>query len=126
MRAATLLLLLLAACSVTTPLIDPKPFAAHVDKQKTETAIKAACAERGWKLDAQTDGRINAAFAFEPVRVARVMIIWDPNEVRMSYLDSDGLNHASVTGTFATIDPRYNDAVAKLAQAIQLQIQRLK
>ena len=127
MRCVALaLLLVLPACTVTTTLVDPPTFAANPDKHKTEMAVKAAIAERGWRIEAQPEGRVQAVYQFEPVRTAKVLIAWDPNTVRVSYLDSDGLNYASVTGTYATIDPRYNDAVDNLARAIQLQLLKLK
>lgn len=78
-------------CAHTAPVMNPDPIAAAATPETTEMAILDALPRRRWTAEDVQPGRI---VAFLPVKsyLVRAEIVYDQNQVRIRYMNSDNLN----------------------------------
>ena len=78
-------------CAHTAPVMNPDPIAAAATPETTEMAILDALPKRRWTAEDVKPGRI---VAFLPVKsyLVRAEIVYDQNQVRVNYVNSDNLN----------------------------------
>ncbi len=80
-----------SGCAHGVPVMNPDPIAAAATPETTEMAILDALPRRRWTAEDVKPGRI---VAFLPVKsyLVRAEIVYDQNQVRIHYVNSDNLS----------------------------------
>ena len=89
------------------PLVNPAPIdvPAGVDQAAVQRAIKQALMYRNWMINARQPGRVDATLYLRGNQ-ARIRVDYDDRRVRVSYVDSRGLDAGTVAGV-QQINGRY-------------------
>jgi hypothetical protein len=116
--ALVLCLVGVVGCSHTVPVQNPAPIAAAASPDATEMAILDALPRRRWTAEDVKPGRI---VAFLPVKgfLVRVEIVYDANQVRIQYLNSDNLGEHQDASGQTQVHANVNKWMQTLAATIQ-------
>ncbi len=121
--AAALLAATAAPLARADPLVNPGPIAvpAGVDQAAVQHAIKQALMYRNWVVSAQAPGRVDATLYLRGNQ-ARIRIDYDGQRVRVSYVDSQGLQAGNADGV-QQINGRYLTWIEYLTGDIHTNLQ---
>jgi hypothetical protein len=107
MAALALLVVTAIPLAWADPLVNPAPIdvPAGVDQAAVQRAIKQALMYRNWMISARQPGRVDATLYLRGNQ-ARIRVDYDDRRVRVSYVDSRGLDAGTVAGV-QQINGRY-------------------
>jgi hypothetical protein len=116
-----LLLLLMGARQAV--LVDPEPVAvpAGVSVEQVSRDIRRALAARGWTIDGERPGQIDASLHLRTHR-ASVRIDYDRDAVRLSYVSSDNLKYKEDRKKGPMIHGNYIGWVGNLMRDISINL----
>ncbi len=105
------------------PLVNPAPIAvpSGLDQSAVHQAIKQALMYRNWMISAQQPGRVDATLYLRG-NEARIRIDYDRTQVRVSYVDSRGLEAGTEDGV-QQIHGRYLTWIEYLTGDIRTNLQ---
>jgi hypothetical protein len=108
-----------AAAEVDGPLVDPPPLAVPtgVSQQGVVDSIKAGLNERGWKIDSEKPGVIEATVSASFQISATVDVVYDAAQVQVRYVDSKFMHFREENGQ-RKIAHRYLHWAQNLSQSI--------
>ena len=115
--AAFALVLAVPACR-NAELRDPAPIAANADQAKNISAIKKALQERGWVLEKEGPGQIDAMVVVRGKHTAKVTIKHDQSTIQILYRDSANLEYEVDSKGRRTIHDNYMSWVNNLRNDI--------
>jgi hypothetical protein len=106
-----------------TPLVDPDPIAvpSGVAVKDVSKAIRAGIATRGWVVNKDEKGVIDAVLNNRG-HTARVAINYDAKQVKISYVSSDNLNYSEKKGG-RYIHPNYLKWIQNMVGDISRELQ---
>jgi len=116
----TLCMLCLPVCR-SAPLVNPDPFKAAATPDKTKQAIELALANRGWLVTEEEPGKIHATLNNRK-HVARILITYDDETVKIEYVDSENLDYEVDEGGQPLIHDNYNAWIQYLVKDINRNI----
>ena len=107
MAALALLVVTAIPLAWADPLVNPAPIdvPAGVDQAAVQRSIKQALMYRNWMISARQPGRVDATLYLRGNQ-ARIRVDYDDRRVRVSYVDSRGLDAGTVAGV-QQINGRY-------------------
>ncbi len=101
-RLLTLVLIPLAFMIMAfggAPLVDPQPLAvpAGLNAKDVSKAIRAGVASRGWIVNKDEKGQIDATLDNREHQVV-IAIVYDTKQVKVNYVSSNNLNYSEKNG----------------------------
>lgn len=121
-----LMLCLAAGCTkkaVMTPEINVENRFAGLSARDVKTAIVEACSERGWRIDAETDNRIDASITVRGKHFVAVRIPYSAQSVKIEYRDSSNMRYTP--GDTPQIHRNYNNWVDYLRRDIDAALTKI-
>ena len=102
-RLLTLLLVPLAFMLMGfggAPLVDPAPLAvpAGIAAKDVSKAIRAGVASRGWVVNKDEKGQIDATLNNREHQVV-IAIVYDAKQIKVNYVSSQNMNYSEKNGT---------------------------
>ncbi|HUR39889.1 MAG TPA: hypothetical protein VM240_01865 [Verrucomicrobiae bacterium] len=93
------------------------------DAPNVERAVKLALLKRGWLVDEETPGRIQATLTEKEFR-ARIAVTFDARNVEIRYVSSEGLQYEDRKGR-RYVHANYNRWIQNLGREISYQFTML-
>jgi len=125
-RLLTLLLIPLAFALMGArgaPLIDPEPLSvpAGLSAKDVSKAIRAGIASRGWVVNKDEKGQIDATLNNREHQVV-IAILYDAKQVKVNYVSSQNMNYSEKNGT-RYIHPKYKQWTQNVIADISRELQ---
>jgi hypothetical protein len=104
-------------------LVDPAPVSipAGLSQEQAVKDIKRALIGRGWAITSERPGTIESTLNLR-THVARILVTWDTQAVRIAYVSSEDLDY-KVRGGKKYIHPNYLGWISNIAKDMNTNMQ---
>ena len=104
-------------------LVDPEPVSipAQLSREQAVKDIKRALIGRGWAITAERPGTIESTLSLR-THVARILVTWDAQSVRVAYVGSENLDYKVKKGK-KYIHPNYLGWVSNIVKDMNTNMQ---
>lgn len=119
-----LALCVLSGCAKTQPMLTPKFETLSSNPAVVSKGIKTALLGRGWSIQSDRPGRVEAAYTKRGQNTARIAVVYSGKTVRIDYLGSANLMEGTDASGTRVIHKTYNNWVTYLEKDIQTEVAR--